>query len=709
MAPGNQSRVKQDATGQQIKPGRPLNEDDRQGLERMRPYEAFVWSSAQPENVWSMVERAFENHADLIHPQEDKRRHAAREIRNVPLGDRPGRLLGVWDRKSLGLSSADFSKKSRTSKDLRKILDAFAKTVDAPAAPDPCFVPQIFNTLLLDDSIGQEAKSGSQPWNHIPLKPYEIEHKNRDEDFIREYATGKKADLEGFGRRFDDSVPALQADSRARVAVLSAMFGSDALRCYDDIKAGKLTETNIDAALLAVIGILAELSDVMVVPAWIASGGLMPDIESSFTRADAAKGWAEVVASDLSLPALPQGVTRRSEDDGKLWKRNVLVNAQNVPQLSPQKHSAPKVPPSSPAYRHWFDSPLHVLYWVRRGMIALDERGVPINHGIVPGPKILPPRQGQSSPRSSPARQSDRSQDWRATPQAPRADFRDLRREGIPERPRHIRYDHQPGSLQAPRAGPSSAPDRQADYSRAWSDQQVGYQSRTRRERIPSDSYLPDRRREPREQHHRGGPRDDRSKSPVRGRTGSRAYERREVGRGDEPMRSRAESRSEETRSYSPGRSLSLSMSPTSREYSMLYAPTRERSRPRESSVTSERRSVMSDRRRSVSRDRRERRYPSRSRSRRRLTPPHRIRRWSRSRSPERRVFRSRSRSMSRGRWERGRIPSPRKPYDDELELHNAQFRREPGWAERRYSPSNPQHRYSPNSRYSPSSPQNRW
>ena len=684
MAPGNQSRAKYDTNGKKVKSGREPNEDDRQGLERMRPYEAFVWSSAQPENVWSMVDRAFEKHADLISPNKEKRRIAAKKIRNVPLGDRPGRLLGVWDRKSLGLSIEDFARKSRTSKDLRKILDAFAETDSALPCPDPSFVPQIFNTLLLDDSTGKDMKSGSQPWNHVPLPPYEIDHKERDMEFIRDYAQAQKVDLDGIDRRFDDSIGDLQADLRARVAVLSAMFGSDPLQFYDNVKAGQLVETNIDAALLAVIGILAEMSDVMIVPAWIAAGGLMPNIESSFTREDAAKGWETLIANDLSLPALSANETSRAEDEARLWRRNVLVNALDIPELSPAKHMVPQFPPSYPEYKHWFESPFHVLYWVRRGMIALDERGVPIIHGIVPTAKLNP-----SSPRSSPARQSDRMSDRRAPARGPYNDTQDWRRGGTgSDRARHDRYDYNdsPGR----NVGPSSGPGRELDRNRPWSEQQVRYEDRDGRERNLSDLYPPDSRRGPRERP--TGPRDDRSRSPVRGRTDSRAYGRRDVRRDDEhPRHRRWESRSMSNKSYSPGRSMSLSMSPTSREYAMLYAPATEKNRSREASDGSYRRRLS--RSRSRSRNRMPGRAVGRSRSRSRGRPrdTSRERYLPRSRSGQR--YRLRSRSGDEWRRGRGqsRAPSPRRYCEDDFE--GPPYFHERGREARRYSPSHPLHR----------------
>jgi hypothetical protein len=108
MAPGNQSRVKYNAEGQTLRTGRQLNEDDLKCLERMRPYEAFVWSSAQPENVWAMVETAFGEYAHAVSPNPKVSTQAKQDLASIPAPDRPGRLLGVWNRTSLGLSSAEF-------------------------------------------------------------------------------------------------------------------------------------------------------------------------------------------------------------------------------------------------------------------------------------------------------------------------------------------------------------------------------------------------------------------------------------------------------------------------------------------------------------------------------------------------------------------------------------------------------------------------
>ena len=70
----------------------------------IRPWEVFVWSSAQPHNVRAMVEETFgSTWTEGIWQDEDE--DAVRERR----GRGEGRLMGVWARDKMGLSSADYS------------------------------------------------------------------------------------------------------------------------------------------------------------------------------------------------------------------------------------------------------------------------------------------------------------------------------------------------------------------------------------------------------------------------------------------------------------------------------------------------------------------------------------------------------------------------------------------------------------------------
>jgi hypothetical protein len=342
-------------------------------------------------------------------------------------------------------------KKSRTSKDLTKILTAFEDTHDNPNSdhkirdPDPYFSPQIFNTLLLDDSVGETAKSGSQPWNHVPLPAYEIEHKERDLAFVSKAAHANDISLKGDERTFDDTKEDMQAAFKERVAILSASFGSSAVEFYEAIQDGRPMKTSIDASLLAIVGILSELSDVLHVPAWIASGGLMPDVSASFTKADAEKGWEHIVGQDLSLPALSKKADgKRDWAIASLWQRNLLNNASDLPNLDASSHSAPSLPPSHPDYQHWFNSPLHVLYWIRRGMLALDERGVAIDHGLQTGEA----GEGAARDRGSSPMVSDRPRREGTPRVSNQGTGRDLEQGRLPTSteagPSHTRYSRSP-------------------------------------------------------------------------------------------------------------------------------------------------------------------------------------------------------------------------------------------------------------------------
>lgn len=115
----------------------------------------------------------------------------------------------------------------------------------------------------------------------------------------------------------------------------------------------------LDAMLLAVVGILSELQDVANVPVWIAAGGFKPDITHTLTESMAEGGWAGVLQFDkgfkhLAVPQ-PAAISEPTADD--------LLAIPDVEM--------------------WYKSPIHVLYWVRRGLKALDERGIEPQHGLL--------------------------------------------------------------------------------------------------------------------------------------------------------------------------------------------------------------------------------------------------------------------------------------------------------------------------------------
>ena len=73
------------------------------GDSALRPWSVFVWSSAQPHNVRSMVEMGFgPRYIQGVWQAEAKKSSLAR----AKSGE--GRLLGVWARDKMGLSESDY-------------------------------------------------------------------------------------------------------------------------------------------------------------------------------------------------------------------------------------------------------------------------------------------------------------------------------------------------------------------------------------------------------------------------------------------------------------------------------------------------------------------------------------------------------------------------------------------------------------------------
>lgn len=325
-----------------------------------RPFEAFVWSSAQPDNVASMVNAAFQEFALPVQPgtqEADK-----------------GHIIGIWNRSHMDLTKEQYRQKSLTYKDLRKIFKAYEDPDKLPQgllAPNPVFIPDVFNTILLDDSL---VKSALQPFNHLPITEYSLESRATTNARIKKLIS-EEPNVFGQARTrtFDDSKADLEAAVAERVLVMQIAFGNKSEKFYKTfIEPFVGTEPapfdlQTDVILLGVVGILSELSDVQNVPAWFAAGGLMPNIHHTFTEVEANNGWENMVRSDLGMN--DQGVR-------KLPRVEALQHLMN-----PSDHRVPPILPSSPDYLQWYQSPAHVLYWIRRGLIALDERGVAVDFG----------------------------------------------------------------------------------------------------------------------------------------------------------------------------------------------------------------------------------------------------------------------------------------------------------------------------------------
>ncbi|KAG8836497.1 hypothetical protein FRC18_011267 [Serendipita sp. 400] len=107
------------------------------------PLQIMVWSSAQPQNVGKMVQKAF--------------------------GTKAGSLIAVWDRTHCGLTEAQYHRKSPTTKDLAKPWKSLAGPHSSKT------------TVLIDDSVD---KAVFQPNNHICVIEYTKQCQLRDLRFM---------------------------------------------------------------------------------------------------------------------------------------------------------------------------------------------------------------------------------------------------------------------------------------------------------------------------------------------------------------------------------------------------------------------------------------------------------------------------------------------------------------------------------------------
>ncbi|GHJ89302.1 hypothetical protein NliqN6_5704 [Naganishia liquefaciens] len=367
--------------------------------ERMRPFEVFIWSSVQPKSIDDMVSSTFGKWGNFISGKRTKRQRGIKEIAEEIVPERrQGRILGVWTRSDMGLTQEQYFQKSATTKDLDKLYrhftrdDKFSGPHSRFSYPDPMFFPDPTNTLLVDDSTD---KASLQPYNHLPILEFEWESLKSSAEAVEELQQAHGL-----------------SEALRPAEALRLIFGRDAQAFYQRAvaagNAGSTTwsqEKTVDGILIAIAGILSEIQDVESIPAWIAAGGLRPNIGHTFTRDIAERGWEHLIALD----AVHQDTSHHKRKGWLNWKKGKMrddpspehtaqadstgkgdrspleSNANNVTPQSPldsKSHIVQTVLPSHPDYQHWYDSPIHVLYWVRRGLIALKERGVPLQHNM---------------------------------------------------------------------------------------------------------------------------------------------------------------------------------------------------------------------------------------------------------------------------------------------------------------------------------------
>lgn len=95
-----------------LQPARPVNDwsnPSNGSSQQMRPYEAFVWSSAQPLNVDTMIRLSFGKWGMPTSPNARDRVVCEEMLaRFERVESRPGRILGVWTRMEMDLTKAQY-------------------------------------------------------------------------------------------------------------------------------------------------------------------------------------------------------------------------------------------------------------------------------------------------------------------------------------------------------------------------------------------------------------------------------------------------------------------------------------------------------------------------------------------------------------------------------------------------------------------------
>jgi len=213
-------------------------------------------------------------------------------------------LKHVWARDTLGLSKQDFSRKVQTVKDLNILWR------DLPEQVLETERYSALNTVLLDDSA---LKAHLQPYNHLPLPEYDAALRKNDLAAIEEIHRHKRAPREPQQFRFDPS-------------------------------------------LLAVIGVLDELSRQDSVCAWIHADGLWA-------------GFKDRMGGDSTAPG-----------SDFMARSGAIVPIKKKPSWRDKKKNSMSEDPSpSPV---WFSNKLCFEHWVARGTEAAEKLGIVIHHGL---------------------------------------------------------------------------------------------------------------------------------------------------------------------------------------------------------------------------------------------------------------------------------------------------------------------------------------
>jgi hypothetical protein len=282
----------------------------------------------------------------------------------------------------MGLSREEYSAKTQTVKNLENVCNLFDELHRGVGdhtnvrLPDPWFPINLHNTVLLDDSV---KKAIPNPFSHIPIPEFDLT--------VKLYSVARAVEVDDnfdvkTNRSFNDKPKDMRAALEERLAAFHFGFVQSPHQFLEGMVPASIEmvpEKPGDIVLLGVIGILEELKDVLSIPAWIAAGGLKPEVNLSHVNENTT--WEDIVRLDLGLMS-KQAFGALSEDQQRrdsAWERTTRLTP---PTYHEQDHVCPATPPDDEEHLHWWQSPPHFLYWVRRGMMAVQERGVTIRHGM---------------------------------------------------------------------------------------------------------------------------------------------------------------------------------------------------------------------------------------------------------------------------------------------------------------------------------------
>ncbi|RDX50716.1 hypothetical protein OH76DRAFT_1348325 [Lentinus brumalis] len=395
--------------------------------------DVMVWSSAQPHSVNDMVERCFgEDREKMIAVWARDtlgltNEHYFQKVQTVKDLEKPWSVLlpqtaadapssPHFSTASTPHSSPEPSSQSRPSDD----------SIRQPRGTTSSQAHSALTTLLLDDS---PRKAELQPFNHVCIGEYtgeqrakDVESLQKEQDWIA--AIEARRELEQFAAG-SDTTDAHAPSSRGPPSPNDSPDDADVSkkRKRKEKKLQKRVslleqfgdaepEVSYDETLLAVIGVLDEIKRQANVAAWIRSGGLWgthdPPASRSPNLSVVGKGGQSVeedapevdeeaalhsTDSDLSVENSPQpNGNPRKREKKRQRMRGLSAGAEAAAVVGNDEDTA--VPVSSleeqgtvveqtdDEQKMWFEDPEVLSYWVARGRRALEELGIPAEHGI---------------------------------------------------------------------------------------------------------------------------------------------------------------------------------------------------------------------------------------------------------------------------------------------------------------------------------------